>query len=114
MPIAILLIAVGLLGPVAALMWRRGRWLQSAAWIRRNVSPPAVLAAPLASLLVAFAGLMLIWPPAVVLAFLSAVGVIVVFSQAKRTDIRERAFPELGNMENEEIGDDPSIDRWAS
>ncbi|HJP67011.1 MAG TPA: hypothetical protein VKA30_11995 [Actinomycetota bacterium] len=74
--LALLLIGVGLLGPIALAMWHQERWLPAGEWIRDNVSPAAVVAVPLAGAFVAFVGLMLVWPPAFVLAFTSAVALV--------------------------------------
>ena len=40
MATAIVLILLGLLGPIAAAQWRAGRWLRPAAWIATKLSPP--------------------------------------------------------------------------
>jgi hypothetical protein len=95
MLLALLLILVGLLGLAAGIMWRRGQWLRSAQWIRENISPPAALATPMAGTVVASTGLMLIWPPAVLLTFLAAAGLIVVMASAARGGPVWRLLPEL-------------------
>ena len=84
MVIAIMLMLLGFLGPAATVMWREGKWRSSALWLRRNVSPGAEAAAPVAGALVASVGLMLVWPPAVVFAFLSAFGLLYVMAAAAR------------------------------
>ena len=93
--LAVVLILAGLLGPTAAVMWRRGQWLQSAQWVRDNVSPPAVAATPVAGALVASAGLMLMWPPAVLLTFLSAAAMVFVLASAARRGTVSRLVPRL-------------------
>jgi hypothetical protein len=82
---------LGLLGPAAWFLWRRGRWTDSERWVRQNVSPSAVTASPLAGLLVAFVGLMLIWPPAVLLAFLAGSGLVLLLASGTRTGPIRRA-----------------------
>jgi hypothetical protein len=74
--LSILIIATGLLGPIALLMWHEARWLAAGAWVRDNVSPVAVVATPLAGAFVASVGLMLVWPPAFVLAFTTSLGLV--------------------------------------
>ncbi len=109
MLLALMLILVGLLGLVAGFMWRRGQWLQSAHWIRENVSPPAALATPMAGAVIASTGLMLLWPPAVLLTFLGAAGLIVVLASAARGGPVWRFLPELetgwGGGRDESRGD---------
>jgi hypothetical protein len=84
--LAIMLILIGLLGPAALVMWRRGHWLASAEWIRHKISPPAVAAAPVLGVLVSLVGLMLIWPPAVLLTLPAAVLVLVVMRTAAKPE----------------------------
>jgi hypothetical protein len=73
---SVLLIGSGLLGPVALVLWHQGRWLAAGEWIRDNVSVPAVVAVPVAGAFVASVGLMLVWPPAFVMAFTAAVALV--------------------------------------
>ena len=47
MATAIVLILLGLLGPVAAAQWRAGRWLRPAAWIGTKLSPPFLAGVPM-------------------------------------------------------------------
>jgi hypothetical protein len=97
MLLSVLLILAGLLGPAALVMWRRGQWLTAAEWIRRNISPPAVVAAPLVGMLVSFVGLMLIWPPAVLLTLPVAVLALAVMRAAARrggpNELRSMGLP---------------------
>ncbi len=86
MIVAFLLILVGLLGPAALVMWRRGQWLTAAKWIRDNVSAPAMAAAPILGILVSLVGLMLIWPPAVLFTLPAAVLFLAVMRTAARPD----------------------------
>jgi hypothetical protein len=72
MVIGVFLMLLGALGPIAAIQWRSGRWLDSARWIARNSSLHLLYAAPVAGILVACVGLSIIWPPGIVLVFLSA------------------------------------------
>jgi hypothetical protein len=78
MAMAIILIMLGLLGPAAGVQWRRDRWLPSGRWVVRNLSPHAVAGVPLAGLFVTLLGLSVVWPPAVILAFLAAIGFVAV------------------------------------
>lgn len=100
--LALMLILIGLLGPAAGIMWRRGQWLQSALWIRHNVSPPAAVATPIAGAVVASSGLMLVWPPAVLLTFLSAFGLILVLASAARGGPVWRLLPQLESGSDDE------------
>lgn len=72
MVIAVFFMLLGALGPIAAVQWRLGRWLPAARWIARNSSPHVLYATPVAGVLLACLGLSIIWPPAIVLVFLSA------------------------------------------
>ena len=110
---ALPLILVGLIGPAAGIMWRRGQWLQSAHWIRDNISPPAVLATPIAGTLVASTGLMLVWPPAVLLTFLSAAGLILVLASAARGGPVWRLLPQLESGQGDGWGEARSHDGRA-
>jgi predicted membrane metal-binding protein len=74
MVIAVLLMLVGALGPIAAIQWRTGHWLAGARWIARNSSVDVLYATPVAGLFLAALGLSIIWPPAIVLVFLAAGG----------------------------------------
>jgi hypothetical protein len=114
MPFAMLLILVGLLGPAAGAMWRRGQWLQSAQWIRGNVSPPAVVATPLLGLVVASAGLMLIWPPAVLLTFIAAAGLVLVLVSAARGGTVWRLLPALDSGWADEESREPRDGRRSA
>jgi hypothetical protein len=72
MVIAVPLIVLGALGPIAAAQWRAGHWLDAARWIARNSSVHLLYATPMGGLFLACLGLSIIWPPAIVLVFLSA------------------------------------------
>jgi len=65
---------LGALGPIAAIQWRSGHWLDGARWIARNSSVHVLYATPVAGLFVASLGLSIIWPPAIVMVFLAAGG----------------------------------------
>jgi hypothetical protein len=71
---AIALILIGLLGPVATLQWREGRWLGAARWIARRLSPQLVAGVPMAGVLLMTIGLSIVWPPGIILVFLAAGG----------------------------------------
>jgi hypothetical protein len=72
MVIGVFLMLLGALGPIAAIQWRSGRWLDAARWIARNSSLHLLYATPVAGILVGCVGLSIIWPPGIVLVFLSA------------------------------------------
>ncbi|MGH2556516.1 MAG: hypothetical protein ACRDHO_12465 [Actinomycetota bacterium] len=72
MVIAVFLMLLGALGPIAAVQWWSGRWLPAARWIARNSSAHVLYATPVAGVFVGCLGLSIIWPPAIVLVFLSA------------------------------------------
>ena len=78
MVIALSLMLLGALGPIAAVQWRSGRWLGSAQWIARNSSVHVLYATPVAGVLLGCMGLSIIWPPATVLVFVVAVIFVVV------------------------------------
>jgi hypothetical protein len=71
---ALVLVLLGLLGPVAMLQWREGRWLSAARWIARRLSPQLVAGIPMAGVLVMAIGLSIVWPPGIILVFLAAAG----------------------------------------
>ena len=104
--VSILLVLVGLSGLVAPALWRRGRWLPSARWIYQYVSPAAVVATPVVGLLIICTGLMLVWPPAVLLSFLMAFGLILALGAASRGGRAERLFPAIA-----EASGDPPVQR---
>ena len=115
MTLAILLVLIGLAGPVAAFQWRRRRWLSSAQWIQANVSASAVVATPVLGIVVMFAGVMMVWPPAVLLTFLTSLGLILILGAAARGGILERAFPDLAETGDEAIVEElPQPRRKAS
>lgn len=72
MVIGVFLMLLGAMGPIAAIQWRSGRWLGGARWIARNSSVHLLYATPVAGLFLACVGLSIIWPPGIVLVFLSA------------------------------------------
>ena len=76
MAIAIVLIALGLLGPVAAAQWRMGRWLRPAAWIGTRLSPQFLAGVPMFGVLLIAIGISFVWPPGIVLVFLAAGGLL--------------------------------------
>jgi hypothetical protein len=82
-----LFIALGALGPIAAVQWRQGRWLDSGRWIVRNSSFHFLAGIPTAGIFVMALGLSFIWAPGTILAFLSAGAYLwVLFSSASRTE----------------------------
>jgi hypothetical protein len=76
MATAILLILLGLVGPIASIQWRRDQWLPSGRWVVRSLSPHAVAGVPLAGLVISMIGLSIVWPPAVILVFLGAIAFV--------------------------------------
>ena len=75
---AVILIVLGLAGPIASIQWRRDEWLPAGRWVVRTLSPHAVAGLPLIGLVVCMVGLSIMWPPAVVLAFIGAIGFVAV------------------------------------
>jgi hypothetical protein len=101
MVIAVLLIVLGALGPIAGLQWRTGRWLQGATWIARNASVHVLYATPIAGLFVACLGLSFIWPPATVLVFLAAgafLWALLGSPYRRRISAAEQSEPEQGGQ----------------
>jgi hypothetical protein len=70
---AILFMLAGALLLAAASQWRNDRWEESAQWVVRRLSPHVLVGMPWAGLMLVGFGLMLIWPPAFLVAFGSAV-----------------------------------------
>jgi hypothetical protein len=70
----IVVILLGLLGPIAAWQWHEGRWLGAAERIAQALSPQFVAAVPVAGVLLMTIGLSIMWPPGIVLVFLAAAG----------------------------------------
>jgi hypothetical protein len=68
----IVIILLGLLGPVAAWQWHEGRWLVVAEYIARTLSPQFLGAVPMVGVLLMTVGLSIMWPPGIVLVFLAA------------------------------------------
>jgi Ca2+/Na+ antiporter len=95
MAIAILLIMLGLAGPIASIQWRRGEWLPAGRWVMRTLSPHAVAAATLAGLVVSMIGLSTVWPPAVILAFLAALAFVGALVASVNGDRMGRVPPAL-------------------
>jgi hypothetical protein len=86
-----LLVLAGLTGPVARVQWQRHQWLSSARWLVAHGSVHLVRAVPMAGLTISSVGLTLIWPAAIVLAMLTAVGFLVVlFGSARWNGARVR------------------------
>jgi hypothetical protein len=89
---------LGALGPIAAIQWRSGRWLDGARWIARNSSVHVLYATPVAGLLVASLGLSVIWPPAIVMVFLAAGGfmwALLASPQRRRVQTSPQSEPEV-------------------
>ena|SRR5438552_3262694 len=72
------LILLGLLGPAAVYQWQQGKWLASGRWILRTFSAHAVNGVAFIGVSVSLLGVSILWPPAVVLTFMSAVAFLVV------------------------------------
>jgi hypothetical protein len=73
MLLAIPLMLIGLFVLVTSVQWRTGHWLESARWVLRWLSPHVLAGTGAAGVMVIGLGLMLIWPPAVLLSFGAAV-----------------------------------------
>jgi peptidoglycan/LPS O-acetylase OafA/YrhL len=84
-PTAIVLILLGLLGPVAAAQWRMGRWMRPAAWIATRLSPQFLAGVPMFGILLVAVGISFIWPPGIFLVFFAAGGLLwVLFAATDR------------------------------
>ncbi|TMK83791.1 MAG: hypothetical protein E6G44_11210 [Actinobacteria bacterium] len=97
MATAIILIALGLLGPVAAIQWREGRWLRPAAWIMRRLSPQFLAGVPMFGVLLITIGISLVWAPGILLVFLASVGLLwALFATTERRGpiVRTRPNPQ--------------------
>jgi len=73
MLLAIPFMLIGLFVLIAVVQWRAGRWLESARWVLRWLSPHVLAGTAAAGVMIIGLGLMLIWPPAFLLAFGAAV-----------------------------------------
>src|SRR2546425_12603627 len=99
MATAIVLILLGLLGPVAAAQWRAGRWLRPAAWIGTKLSPQFLAGVPMFGVLLIAIGISFVWPPGIILVFLAAGGLLWALFAATERGVPEaprerRADPE--------------------
>ncbi len=66
------------------------------------------MATPALGIFLAFVGVMLLWPPAVLLAFLSALGFLFVLVLATRERLSQRLFPAVGQGVVEPAEEEPS------
>ena len=82
--VALLLILIGLAGPLATIQWREGRWLTSGRWIMETFSPHAVNGVPMAGVFFILLGFAFLWQPAVLLALLAGVGFVAVLAASVR------------------------------
>jgi hypothetical protein len=73
MVLALPLMLLGLFVVAAAVKWRNGRWLDSARWVRVRLSPHVLAGTGAAGAMIFGLGLMLVWPPAFLLAFGAAI-----------------------------------------
>jgi hypothetical protein len=92
----LILVLLGLLGPVTSLQWREGRWIGAARWIGRRLSPQFIAGVPMAGVLLMTIGLSVLWPPGIILVFIAAAGFLwALFAAAPSSDqppaTRERA-----------------------
>jgi hypothetical protein len=78
--LAFFLILVGLVGPLATIQWREGRWLPVGRWIMDTFSPHAVNGVPMVGVFFILLGLTFLWLPAVLLALLAGVGFVAVLA----------------------------------
>ncbi len=84
LPLALLLILIGLAGPLATIQWREGRWLPAGRWIMETFSPHAVNGVPMAGVFFLLLGFAFLWQPAVLLALVAGVGFVVVLAASVR------------------------------
>jgi hypothetical protein len=82
--VALLLILIGLAGPLATIQWREGHWLTSGRWIMETFSPHAVNGVPMAGVFFILLGFAFLWQPAVLLALLAGVGFVAVLAASVR------------------------------
>src|SRR5947199_7264352 len=100
MATAIVLIVLGLLGPIAAAQWRMGRWLRPAAWIGIRLSPQFLAGVPMFGVLLIAIGISFIWPPGIILVFLAAGGLLwALFAATERRVPRAPARERRGTPE---------------
>ena len=85
---AVLLVGAGVFGLVTVRQWWNGLWLESARWVVRWFSPHMLVGVRTASVMVIGLGLMLVWPPAFLLAFGAAIAWIWVMYTSAKTGSR--------------------------
>ena len=85
MMFAVLLVGAGAFGLVTVRQWWNGLWLGSARWVVRWFSPHMLVGVRTASVMVIGLGLMLVWPPAFLLAFGAAIAWIWVMHASAQT-----------------------------
>jgi hypothetical protein len=78
--LSVALLGLGLLGLMAAVQWRQGRWLEERDRIAASTSVHLIAGVPAGSVLVLFLGLMVVWPGFVVPAMLDALVFVGVMS----------------------------------
>ena len=81
----VLFVGAGAFGLVTVHQWWSGHWLESARWVVRWFSPHMLVGVRTASFMVMGLGLMLVWPPAFLLAFGAAVAWIWVMRSSAQT-----------------------------
>ena len=79
------LLALGFAGPLASVQWRRGHWLRSGRWMMQRVSPHAVVGLPVTGAFVMAVGASLLWPPAIVGAFVLALAALVTMRHSAKS-----------------------------
>ena len=84
LPIALVLILIGLAGPLATIQWREGRWLGAGRWVMDTFSAHAVNGVPMAGVFFILLGFAFLWQPAVLFALLAGVGFVVVLAASVR------------------------------
>jgi len=87
---AALLVCTGVFGLIAVRQWWNGQWLESARWVVRWFSPHTLVGVRTASVMVIGLGLMLVWPPAFLLAFGAAIAWIWVMYASAQTGAAAR------------------------
>jgi hypothetical protein len=90
-----LLLAIGLTGPLASVQWRRGHWLGLGRWMVQRVSPHAVVGLPVTGTFVMAVGASLLWPPAIVAAFVLGVAALFTMRRSSVSGWLRRVPPAL-------------------
>jgi hypothetical protein len=95
MVLALPLMLLGLFVVAAAVMWRNGQWLDSARWVRVRLSRHVLAGTGAAGAMLFGLGLMLMWPPAFLLAFGAAIAWL--WTMARSSQRRRTLKPPADN-----------------